>query len=146
MIDGDRVIEDPVGQGIIQFEDGVTAYVLQTGRRDEFEAICERGVLTSLRGGLNWQLRQDGTDFKGRSSLVPGRFPRYQRVSTSLRIVEDLVNALDTGEPTRGGVRVARASTELIFAFIESHLRDGARVELPLQGSRLKLKRDRARA
>ncbi len=143
-IDGDRLIEDPVGHGIIQFEDGVTAYALQTGRRNEVEAICERGVLTSLSDGLNWQLRQDGVDYRGRPALVPGRFPRYQRASTSRRIVEDLVNALDTGEPTRGGVRVARASTELIFAFIESHRRGGARVELPLQGCTLRLDRDRA--
>ncbi len=143
-IEGDRLIEDPTGHGIIQFEDGVTAYALLTGRKGEIEAICERGALTSLRGGLNWQLRRDGVDFKGRSSLVPGRFPRYQRASTSLRIVEDLVKALDTGETTRGGVRVARAGAELIFAFIESHRRGGARVELPLDRSRLKLKRDRA--
>ncbi len=144
-IEGDRLIKDPVGHGIIQFEDGVTAYALQTGRRDEFEAICERGVLTSLRDGLIWQLRrQDGVDFRGQPVLVPGRFPRYQRASTSLKIVEDLVNALDTGEPTRGGVRVARAGAELIFAFIESHRSGGARVELPLEGCRLRLDRDRA--
>ena len=86
MIDGDRVIEDPVGQGIIQFEDGVTAYVLLTGRKDEFEAVCERRVLTSLCDGLNWQLRrQDWVEFRGRSSLVYGRFPRYQRVTEDRR-------------------------------------------------------------
>jgi predicted dehydrogenase len=144
-IDGDRLIEDPIGHGTIQFEDGVTAYVLLTGRRGEFEAVCERGVITAFRDGLTWGLRRHGAvDFRGNPALSPGRFPRYESASTSLRIVEDLVNALDTGEPTRGGVRVARAGTELIFAFIESHRRGGARVELPLQGSKLRLQRDRA--
>ena len=57
-------------------------------------------------------------------------------------IIEDLVQALDTSGPTRGGVRVARAADELTFAFVESHLRGGARIDLPLQGSRLRLDRN----
>ena len=60
-----------------------------------------------------------------------------------MRLVEDLVHALDTGEPTRGGVRVARASTEMIFAFIESHRCGGARVTLPLKDCSLRLERNK---
>ena len=71
-------------------------------------------------------------------------FPRFKLTSSGANIVKDLVHALDTGEPTRGGVRVAHASTELIFAFMESHLRNGERIELPLKGSKLRLQRDRA--
>ena len=47
--------------------------------------------------------------------------------------------------PLRGGVRVAYASTELLFACIESHRRGGARVEIPLKNNPLRfIRRDRA--
>ena len=145
VIEGDRLTEDPMGHGTIQFADGVTAYILMTGRKGEFEAVCERGVMTAYRDGLTWGLRRHGAaDFRGSPALSTGRFPRYENDSTSRRLVEDLAQALDTGGPTRGGVRVARASTELIFGFIESHRRGGAKVELPLQGSRFRLERTRA--
>jgi hypothetical protein len=60
-----------------------------------------------------------------------------------LRLIEDLVRSLDTGAPTRGGVRVAAANTELLFAFIESHRRGGQRVPLPLRENALRfIRRD----
>ena len=71
-----------------------------------------------------------------RADLPSGSYYEYR--------LEDLVNSIDTGEPPIGGVQSAHAGTELIFASIESHLRGGARVELPLQGSSVYLKRDRA--
>ena len=73
---------------------------------------------------------------------MPVDFPEYAQVSSSLLLVEDLVRSLDTGAAPIGGVRSAHAGTELIFATIESHRRDGARVNLPLEGSTLRLDRD----
>lgn len=143
IIDGDILREDPTGHGIIQFANGVTAYALLTPRSGEYEAICERGTLTSFSNGLEWQLRRRAP-IQGRPGLVVDMFPHVGPASRTLRLIEDLVHALDTGEPPRGGVRVARASTELIFAFVESHRRGGARVELPLKDCTLRLQRDRA--
>jgi predicted dehydrogenase len=132
IIDGNIVREDPSGHGIIQFSNGVTAHALlaQLG----WEAICEKGSIASSRDGAMWQIRRENR---------LESFPRFERTSSGANIVKDLVHALDTGKPTRGGVRVAHASTELIFAFMESHLRNGARVNLPLKGSKLRLQRDR---
>jgi len=144
-IEDDRLTEDPPGHGIIQFEDGVTAYALNTGRSGEWEAVCERGAVAALSNGAGWSLRREGPpDSQGhREGLVDGQFPDFPRTSSTLNLVNDLVHSLDTGEPERCGVRVARASTELIFAFIESHQRGGARVDLPLEGSTVRLERDR---
>ena len=145
IIEGDMLREDPTGHGIIQFENGVAAYALLTLRGSEYEAICEQGTLTSFNNGVQWQLRRHiPVDPRGRMGFTTEAFPKYERASTALRLIEDLVHALDTGEPTRGGVRVARASTELIFAFIESHRRGGARVALPLKDCKLRLQRDRS--
>ena len=146
-IQGDRLVEDPAGYGMLQFEDGVTAHLLdgRGARVRDYEAICERGSVASRNNGGQWELRREGPEAgRGRGPIVMGEFPEFQPASSGLRIVEDLVYALDTGEPTRGGVRVARASMELIFALIESQVRGGARVELPLTGSKFQLKRDRA--
>ena len=71
-------------------------------------------------------------------------FPAFERRASTLCLIEDLVRVLDTGEAPRGGVELARANTELIFAFVESHQRGGARVALPLEGSKYRLERDRA--
>ncbi len=145
MIEGERLCEDPVGHGILQFENGVTAYALNSGRGLEVEAVGEHGVVTALGNGAEWQVRKPGgRDHRGRRVLAPGEFPPFDPASSTVRLIEDLVHALDTGEPPRGGVRLARTNTELIFAFVESHLRGGARVGLPLEGSRHRLQRDRA--
>ena len=58
--EGDRIVEDPWGHGIIQFENGVTGYALLSGRDNEFEAVCERGVLTAQENGAEWLLREEG--------------------------------------------------------------------------------------
>jgi hypothetical protein len=39
-------------------QNGVTAYMLNSGRGMEVEAVCERGVITSLNNGETWQLRE----------------------------------------------------------------------------------------
>jgi len=141
---GNEFREDPVGHGIIQFENGVTTYALLSPRRSEWEAICDKGTLTAFNNGLEWQLRrQVAIDPQGRMGLKTDVFPEFERASTTANLIQDLVNALDTGNPPRGGVRTARANTELIFAFMESHLRGGARVNLPLKDCKLRLMRNR---
>ncbi len=144
MIDGDRLREEPSAHGIAQFEDGVTVYVLQTARRVELEAVCETGAVTTTNG-QDWQLRAGGDpDEKGRSTLRPASFPAFEPGSSTVALIDDIAHALDTGEPTRGGVRLARRNAELVFGFIESHLRGGARVPMPLATHPLTLRRDRA--
>lgn len=143
-IDGDRLTEDPVSHGTIYFENGVTAYAVLSPREIEWEANLERGSLTAWPGSVYRLREQAQPGYRGRPDIAAGRFPSFKPLSSNLRLVEDLVHSLDTGEPPIGGVRSAHAGTELIFASIESHLRGGARVELPLQGSTVFLNRDRA--
>ena len=46
---GEGIIRgDPVGHGTVRFENGVTAYMLNSGRGMEVEAVCESGIITSL--------------------------------------------------------------------------------------------------
>ena len=142
VIEGDILREDPTGQGTIQFENGVTAHALLTPRSSEWEAICARGTVTCWNNGWQWHIRKQQEVPGWRACRVPEAFPEFERTSSTANLIKDLVHALDTGEPTRGGVRCAYASTELIFGVIESHLRGGARVELPLTNSKVRLQRD----
>ena len=149
MINDDLLTEDPLGEGIIRFENGVTAYSLLTGRRGEFGVTTERGTLRSLSNGDEWEMRcydSEKLHIDNDHCSPTDLFPDFTRRSSSLRIVEDLVHSLDTGQPTRGGVRTAYKSTELIFAFIESHIKGGSRVDLPLNNSKIRLHRGHRKA
>jgi len=56
---GNNVLRaDPLGHGIVEYDNGVTAYMLNSGRGTEFEAICERGHIKSLNNGETWTLRE----------------------------------------------------------------------------------------
>ena len=142
---GDTMTEDPAGYGTFLFANGVVAHALNTGRGLEIEAICERGVVTALGNGESWAMRKaDDTGKRGKGMLVNGVFPHFSTSSSTLNLIEDLVQALDTGGPTTGGVRVARATMELIFAFVTSHMNGGRRVNIP--GDKCKMRLQRAGA
>lgn len=139
-LDGEILANDPVGQGTVGFANGVTAYMLLTPRGLEVEAIGDEGTLTAMNDGRDWLLRGRGPlGDSGRTSLQTQAFAAPEPASSTLRLIEDLVHGLDTGEATRGGGAVSRASTELIFAFIESARRGGAVVTLPLENRSLRL-------
>ena len=143
LFDGDKLKIDPQGEGIIYFPDGVTGYALNTPRNSEFEAICDRGNVTARNNGNDWELHERyPVDASGRRyELKQVPFPEFRTSSSTLALIEDLVHALDTDEPTRGGIQIARTNLELIFGFIESHRQGGARIGLPLKDRDLTLNR-----
>ncbi|MEX1020392.1 MAG: Gfo/Idh/MocA family oxidoreductase [Litorilinea sp.] len=143
MFDGDILMDDPVGAGTIFFENGVTASMLLTPRGLEVDAIGTEGALSAFNDAQEWLLRTRQISSPGRTSLLPAEgFQPPEPASSTLLLIEDLVHSLDTGEPSRCGPRVALASTEVIFAFIESHRQGGARVELPLVKRDLRMQRN----
>ncbi len=141
-VQGDEVIAEPEAQGTFAFENGVVAHALLSPRNNDIEALCTNGYVIARNGGSRFEMFRLGTVDSERTH-VPTAFPAFTPASSTLRLIEDLVHALDTGEPTRGGIRVAAANTELIFAFIESHRQGGRRVALPLPDSSLRfIRRD----
>ena len=145
VFEGDTLTEDPPGEGIVKLENGVTIYALLSSQSGEGEAVGTRGRIRSIRDGREWDFRvADPADPDPRSLTYRRAFPDFPQRSSTLRLIEDIVHSLDTGEPTRGGVRVAYASTELIFGFIESHRRGGVRVPIPLEDSVTRLERNGA--
>ena len=142
---GDILRADPRGEGMFHFANGVRGWIMHTPRGVEFEAICENGVLSALNDGMEWQLRKRrAVDPPRHSVLHAVDRPATLPASSTVRLIEDLVESLDSGRPPRGGARVALQNQELIFAFIESHRRGGSRVSLPLDHRSLRLRRDLA--
>ena len=136
---------DPVGEGTIQFENGVTCYAMNTSHANRYEVVCEKGIITTISdpgvkrtGEVEFQVLIRDSNDKGHNyhyiqkTFMDRPFPKSKNVSSTLLLIEDLVHSLDTGEAPRGGTNNARSSTELIFGIIESHKEGGRRVELPL--------------
>ena len=99
---GTELLEDPTAEGIFGFANGVTVYAMNSPRASEYEAICERGVLTALNNGVQFRQRQvHEYEVAARTirDLGDGTFPHYEAASSTLRLIEDLVAALDPRRP-----------------------------------------------
>lgn len=133
-VSGPRVERDVGGHGIIQFKNGVRGYALESGLIAEFEVIGSAGTARIMNNGIDYQLRKtilmDGGKWK-RIGVVP--FPAFERKSPTVRCIEDIIQAIETGGATRGNVRVARAGTEIALGILSSHKQGGARVPFPLK-------------
>lgn len=126
----DRIDGDPViVSGYVKFKNGVNGYLI-TKPGSDFEAIGTDGrVMIDERAEP--LIRYQRADARG--VLVSAEFPATEHVSGSLAAVRELVRALDTGTDTIGNLALACRSQEIVLAMIESELRGGARVSLPLE-------------
>ena len=128
----DRWEKDLNATGIVRFSNDVWGYLMNTPRFAQFEVVCEKGSLRTQNDCRDWKM--EVTRKHGRvTEYVNRRFPKYIRESSTVRLIRDLVHALDTGGSTQQGVRAAAQSVEIAFGIIESHRRGGARVSLPLE-------------
>jgi predicted dehydrogenase len=137
-VSGQRVERDVGGHGIIQFKNGVRGYALETGLIAEFEIIGGAGTARIMNNSIDYQLRKtthmNGGKWK-RVGVVP--FPNFERRSPTVRCIEDIIQAIESGGNTRGNVRVARAGTEIALGILTSHKQGGSRVSFPLKGRSL---------
>jgi predicted dehydrogenase len=126
--EGERLKIDPrLASGYVHFKNGVHAYLVAAGGY-EFEVSGARGKLRTLSNGIDYTLRL--ADKYGEFSEVEE--PRIPITSGTLKGIEDLVAALDTGGDTQGNLELACRSQELILGMVASHRQGGRRVELPL--------------
>ena len=68
-------------------------------------------------------------------------FPHFEMSSPTVNLIDDLARALDTGDPPMGGMESARHGVEIMVAILESHLRGGERITMPLEQSDLRMHR-----
>ncbi len=126
--------DDLSGIGQVRFSNGVMGHILSTGRWAEFAAIGSEGAVDILRNGVEFAFRRRQRTSDGRYyEFLPAPFPAFERTSSTVRLIGDLVHALDTNGETRQGIRRAVNTAEIAFGIVESHRQGGARVSLPLE-------------
>ena len=127
--------DDLMVNGYLAFDNGVRAFIRtwpSGGAEWNFEVIGETGRLRSIGNGGEiewWQTRP--ADHWGTQIRRP--FPRPQRIeSPGVRVVHDLVAALETGKQPNCAGADGRAVLEIALALRESHRQGGRRIDLPL--------------
>ena len=126
-------VDPPITNGYVRFKNGVHAYSIAGGPY-EFEVVGSKGVIRTQTNGTACQWR------RGESRNEPlelAQFPEFERKSGTLCLIEDLVDAIETGRETLGPIRLARRSFEIIMGFIESSRQGGARVPMPMANRKL---------
>ena len=136
LIPRDTVIEDnwlghdPRAVYDIEYENGLTSSSVPFQGKWEFEVMGTEGSIRSLNDGQEVLLRRKG----GRGEwwdIAPD--PTVAPESSVVYLLEDLVEAHESGRPALGNVDVTHQTTEACLAVAESHVKGGAWVELPMQ-------------
>ncbi len=128
---------DLMGNGYLAFDNGVRAYLrgMRTGVASwEFDILGSEGRVRLVNGCLELELTKrlaDGPNKRGVPAKVPFPLPR-QIPGTGVTIVEDIMNAIETGQPPRCSGDDGLAALEIAMALRESHRRGGVKVTLPL--------------
>lgn len=135
---------DLMGNGYLAFDNGVRAYMrgMPTGVASwEFDVLGTAGRVRLVAGCLELELTKmmpGGVRGRGEPAKVPFPLPR-QIPGTGITIVQDIMNAIETGQPPRCSGEDGLAALEVAMALRESHRRGGAKVELPLADRSLRI-------
>jgi len=135
---------DLMGNGYLAFDNGVRAYVrgMPTGAaRWEFDVIGERGRVRLASDGQQaewYRLIEGGLRNVGVPAQTPLPLPATMP-GMGLIIIDDLIHAIETGQPPRCSGEDGRAALEIALALRESHRQGGVKVALPLADRSLQM-------
>ena len=136
--------DDLMGNGYLAFDNGVRAYLrgMPTGVAGwEFDVLGTEGRIRHVANNMEVELTKvmpGGPRNRGLPAKVP--FPMPTNIpGMGLTIVEDLVNAIETGQPPRCSGEDGLAALEVAMALRESHRRGAVKVPLPLTDRSLRM-------
>ena len=123
-------VADPyVGQFQVGYANGAVGYFIPHRGFLDVHVLGSEGRAYALDNGLTFEIRHslgsNPDDVTTRKLYAQGEPP-------TVNTIRDLINSLETGEPTRGNIDVTMQSVEAQFAIAHSHLAGGARVEVPV--------------
>jgi UDP-N-acetyl-2-amino-2-deoxyglucuronate dehydrogenase len=126
--EGIEVADDPgIISAVIHMEDGRRLVCTDLPSLD-IEIVCDEGTLRNSGDSSYWIPRKR----QGRYDWQELPFLQWQARSGTVAIIQDLLQALDTGVPTRSGIEVVRRGMEILFGLVASHHAGGVAVDLPL--------------
>ncbi len=128
--DGDRLNCDPgITSLFVQFKNGVRGYLVSGGGL-EFEVCGSKGKVRTESNGTGCKLRKV---VDGQPHMPLEESPlEVELKSGTLLLIEDLVDAIETGREPIGNITLAHRSFEMTLAAIESHRQGGRRVGIPM--------------
>ncbi len=128
---------DLMGNGYLAFDHGARAYLraLPTGVASwEFDVLGSKGRIRLVSDSeiMEWtQMVPGGRRNRGMAAQIP--FPQPLNIpGTGITIVQDLVNAIESGQAPRCSGADGLAALEVAMALRESHRSGGVKVTLPL--------------
>jgi len=108
----DRWDDDLSGIGQVRFSRRIAAiravmcHLLSTSMWAEFAAIGSEGSVAIMNNGIEFALRRREFICHGNYyEYQPAPFPPYERTSPTVRLIRDLLQALETDGETRQGIR-----------------------------------------
>lgn len=140
---------DPYGNGYLGFDSGARSFLRSMYSGDtgihQFHVICEKGEIICDENPPSFQLIKQGTDapygenfHQGTAKLSGARPVSYplplppQVEGTGIIVLNDLIEAMETGRPPRCSGEDGLKALEIGIAMRESHRRGGVKVDLPL--------------
>ena len=123
-------VADPyAGHFQVGYANGAVGYFIPHRGFLDVHVLGSEGRAYSLDNGLMFEIRRslgsNPDDVSTRKLYPQGEPP-------TVNTIRDLIDSLETGEPTRGNIDVTMQSVEVQFAVAHSHLAGGARVEVPV--------------
>ncbi len=126
-----RVEKDPgVVSAVIQLENGARL-VFTDLLYGEAEITCTKGYIRTSGDFARYAVQRSLGGKSRQTEEV--EFPSFEGRSSTMAIIRDLIRAIETGEPGRSNIDVIQNGMELSFAMVESHLRGGATVDVPIE-------------
>jgi predicted dehydrogenase len=115
----------------ILYEGGLEAFLLPAPGMYEFQLVCENGVLYALNNGIHWYVRQRDRGMR-RNVQELREMPPFARISPTVRVIQDLIQSIETGSDTQGNLSIAMQTMEITSGIVQSDRAGGLRIDLPV--------------
>lgn len=132
-----RLDHDPSAIYQVELEGGLEIWTIPCGQWD-FDIYGTEGVAKAMNNGGDWAVRK-------RQPIGDTKFTRIAEVdfvppphiSSTIWLLQDIVNAHEQGKATLGNVEITHHATEICLAVAESRRQGGKRISLPLENREL---------
>jgi predicted dehydrogenase len=121
--------------GIIRFRNGTTGHLINSPSLFDFMILGSMGQILCSEETPEFLLRQRKERFSRAFETQPLSLP--ERENSTVCIISDLIEALEQSHPTKCPVEIAHRGMEIALGLAESHVRDGAKVTMPLENRTL---------